>query len=128
MGLRDAVHFEGWVDVQAKTAWLQRARILALPSHLESQPMVLLEAMAAGVAVVSTNVGGVPDLVQPGEHGLLVAARQPQELAWGLVRAWSNDGARARWARQARQRVMDRHAADKVSKELRRLYVELATE
>jgi glycosyltransferase involved in cell wall biosynthesis len=126
LGLQNAVKFEGWIDTPEKTAWLRRARILVLPSHLESQPMVLLEAMAAGAAVVSTDVGGVPDLVQTDEHGLLVPVRQPEKLAQALVHAWVDAGARQRWASQARQRVMERHGADQVGRSLRRMYTELA--
>ncbi len=68
------------------SAYYAIADVLALPSHSEGSPYVLLEAMAARVPVVATAVGGVPEMVTHEESALLVAPRAPQELAAALNR------------------------------------------
>jgi glycosyltransferase involved in cell wall biosynthesis len=65
------------------------ADVLALPSHSEGSPNVLLEAMAAGIPVVATAVGGVPEIAVSGENALLVPARQPHEFAEALLQILS---------------------------------------
>ncbi len=60
--------------------------VLALPSHSEGSPYVLLEAMAAGLPVVATAVGGVPEMVTHEESALLVPAHAPQALAASIAR------------------------------------------
>jgi len=127
LGLESAVRFTGWIGPDERARWLGCARTLVLPSHLESQPMVLLEAMAAGLPVISTNVGGVPDIVLAGESGLLVEPRRPDQLADALSRVWADPDLRANLAVKARQRVRERHSASVVSAALLDLYDELAS-
>ncbi|HEX6188769.1 MAG TPA: glycosyltransferase [Pyrinomonadaceae bacterium] len=61
--------------------------VLALPSHSEGSPNVLLEAMVAGLPVVATNVGGVPEIATNEQDALLVPARDPSAFAGALRRA-----------------------------------------
>ncbi len=60
--------------------------LLVLPSHNEGMGRVLVEGMSAGLAVVATRVGGVPDVVVPGYNGLLVPPKAPAELAEAIVK------------------------------------------
>jgi glycosyltransferase involved in cell wall biosynthesis len=81
-GLSERAHFLGWwEDLAALYADLD---VVALSSRNEGTPVSLLEAMAAGLPVVATAVGGVPDVVRHGETGLLVPAGDPASLAAAL--------------------------------------------
>ena len=84
---------------------LAAADAFLLTSLSEGIPVTVLEAMAAGVPVVSTNVGGVPEIVQDGITGLLAPSRDAARLADALVRLAENPTLRAELARSARNRV-----------------------
>jgi len=83
-GLEPAVIFAG--QQREVAPFYALADILALPSHSEGSPNVLLEAMAAGVPVVATAVGGVPEIVTHEQNALIVPPRHPAQLAEALHR------------------------------------------
>ena len=66
------VSWAGWLDDKAKVDALRRASVVVLPSVSEGMPMAMLEAMAAGTAVVATRVGGIPDVAVDGQEALLL--------------------------------------------------------
>jgi glycosyltransferase involved in cell wall biosynthesis len=79
LGISDKVVFAGFQRDMAP--YFAMARILALPSHSEGSPNVVLEAMAAGLPIAATRVGGVPEILVNRETGLLVPARDPEAMA-----------------------------------------------
>jgi glycosyltransferase involved in cell wall biosynthesis len=79
--LGDAVEYVGWVDEHTKQDLLRKCWVLALPSYEEGLPMVILEAMAFGRAVVSCPVGGIPEAVEHSVTGLLVAPGNVKALS-----------------------------------------------
>ncbi|MDE9366085.1 glycosyltransferase family 4 protein [Luteipulveratus sp. YIM 133132] len=81
--------------------WLSRADVFVLTSSWEARALVLQEAMAAGVPVVSTAVGGVPQLVQ--DAGVLVPARQPARIATAVEDVLGDSGAREQMSRRGRE-------------------------
>lgn len=103
LGLRDAVLFAGYC--QNASAYLPLLRVCALPSRSEGLPMVLLEAMRAGVPVVASRVGGIPEAVVDGQSALLVSADDAQGLARALARLQDEPALAARLAAQARCRL-----------------------
>jgi polysaccharide biosynthesis protein VpsI len=80
------VRFLGWVDDAGRKAALARATVYCLPSWNEGLPMSVLEAMSAGLPVVSTPVGGIPEAVVEGVTGLLVQPGNEQSLAAALIK------------------------------------------
>ena len=91
---------------------LAAADILVLPSLNEGLPMAVLEAMAPGLAVVTTPVGAIPDAIQDGETGLLVPARDAAALAEALARLIVDPALRRRLGEQARARFAAEFSID----------------
>lgn len=86
LGCAAQVTLVGGVAHEALGTWFRAADLLCLPSHNEGVPNVVLEAMACGIPIVATAVGGIPEVV-PGFAGLLVPPRQREALATALVSA-----------------------------------------
>jgi glycogen(starch) synthase len=97
------VHFAGFVPHAAVPAVLQHVDLLVLPSLYEDLSSALIEAMAAGLPVVATRVGGTADLVHNGVNGLLVAPRDPAALAAAISRILADPATAARLSAAARR-------------------------
>jgi glycosyltransferase involved in cell wall biosynthesis len=123
LGLDRQVRFTGLRrDVPAVLA---EAEVVVVPSLTEGLSNSLLEAMAAGVPVVATRVGGNPELVVDGEHGLLVPPADPAALATAVERLLGEAATAARLARAARERVAARFSLERMVRETARLYERL---
>ena len=80
-GLQEQVRFIGAVHGEEKLSLLARSSIFVLPSYNEGLPIALLEAMAAGCAVITTPVGGIPEVITDGQNGFLVDPGDVQSIA-----------------------------------------------
>jgi glycosyltransferase involved in cell wall biosynthesis len=101
VGIEDRVRFLGYrTDARALIGLLD---VLVVPSLTEGSPLIVLEAMAAGVPVVASAVGGIPDQVRHGEEGLLVSPGDPEALTRALGELLRDPG-RARLMGAAGQR------------------------
>ncbi len=126
LGIGDRLELLGWVGPQRRDAELARASAFCLPSHAEGLPMSMLEAMAAGKAVVATGVGGIPETVSDGDNGLLVPPRDAPALAAALARVLDDAALRARLAQRARATIEQHYSTEVVCGQLSALYRELA--
>jgi len=95
----------GFVPPAEAQRLLARAAVVVLPSHREGLPMVLLEAMAHGRAVVATPVGGIPSLVEDGVTGLLVPTGDARLLREAITKLLGNPALRRKLGRAARAKV-----------------------
>lgn len=107
--LSDMVHFAGFANEAGVRAHLQAADVFVLPSFAEGVPVSLMEAMACGVPVVSTYVGGISELVEPDVTGMLVPASDATALAQALVKLLTNPELRQELARKGRARVEEQY-------------------
>jgi glycosyltransferase involved in cell wall biosynthesis len=108
-GLDAIVEFTGVLERRDLPAFYQSLDIFALPSHQEGLGIVGIEAMAAGVPVVSTRNGGAEDYVIDGENGLLVGF-SAEEMAAALKRLIEDRSFRDHASRQARETAVTRHS------------------
>ena len=123
LDLSDEISFLGWrEDVPAL---LMHADMYVLASYTEGMPLSILEAMAAGLPVVATAVGGVPELVQDGVTGLLVPPRDPQALAGAMSRLVKDPALRRRMGEAGRRRVEEHFSFDRMVQQYEDLYREL---
>ena len=95
-GVAGVLEFPGWIDQFTRAALLDSADVLLLPSHQEGLPMAVLEGMAAGLAVLTTPVGGIPDVLDDDVNGLLVPPGEPARLADALARLATDSELRER--------------------------------
>jgi glycosyltransferase involved in cell wall biosynthesis len=123
LGIQDRCAFLGWrADVETIYA---ASDVVALSSLNEGSPVSLIEAMAAGRAVVATSVGGVPDVVQNGMTGLLVPPADPGELAGAILRLLRDPELSGSLAERARRAAHARYGAERLVADIDRLYLSL---
>jgi L-malate glycosyltransferase len=126
LGLASRTRFLGErLDVSSILATLD---VSVLFSFSESLPNVVLESMAAGVPVVATRVGGIPEAVQDGVTGLLVAPGNEEELAGALERLLTQSAMRKEFARQARRIAETNFSLELLASRHEQLYTELLSE
>jgi glycosyltransferase involved in cell wall biosynthesis len=85
-GVEHAFHFWGWRSGSDLLKLYSQADVLAMPSLVEALGVVFLEAMACGIPVVGTYVGGIPEIVKDGYNGLLVSPGDHLQLAQAIIR------------------------------------------
>lgn len=91
LDLNSCIQFMGQVQQERIPMIMQQADLFALPSLSEGFPVVILEAMATGLPIVATNVGGIPDILEEGVNGYLVNSKSPGEIADRILMLLRND-------------------------------------
>ena len=86
----EQVKFTGWVPHEELPNYLNKLKLLVLPSYSEGVPGIVQEAMACGTPVLATPVGGVPDLVKDGQTGFILEDNTPECIADGVITALSS--------------------------------------
>lgn len=119
-GLDGVVQFQGQVTDVA--AWLRRAQLAIHPAHEEGFPNAVLEAMASGLPVIATAVGGTPEVIRDGETGLLVPPSDPSALAAAIEKLASDPELRLRLGRAARQEIRTRFSWERCVEEHEAVY------
>ncbi|HYL79934.1 MAG TPA: GT4 family glycosyltransferase PelF [Candidatus Acidoferrum sp.] len=124
--LASRIHFLGWRnDLEAILGELD---VVVCCSRNEGTPLALIEAMAAGVPVLSTDVGGVGDVVVHGKTGWLVPPADPPALAQAIRDLMAAPALRARLAAAGHAVVLERHGLEALIQRTERLYAQLLTE
>lgn len=124
VGVSDRVLFAGFrTDVPAVLSALDV--VVLASTHTEVLPLSVMEAMAAGRAVVATSVGGVPEIVEDGRSGLLVPPGDADALATALRRLIADPALRAELGRAAALRVQQQFTLPRMVAEMERVYLRL---
>jgi glycosyltransferase involved in cell wall biosynthesis len=122
-GLEDRVAITGWLPADEVRRHLARSRALVLPSLAEGLPVVIMEAMALGRPVISTTVAGIPELVQDGVNGWLIAPGSATACAEAMRAVLTADSAQLqRMAERGRAAVTARHNVDAEASRLVRCF------
>jgi glycosyltransferase involved in cell wall biosynthesis len=122
LGLADRVHFLGWrADVEEIMGCFD---IFVLPSLNEGMGRVLVEAMAAGLPIVASRVGGIPDLVKNGKNGLLIPPADASALAKTISDLLSDKEKRNRMG-EAGKKMCRQYSAEAMVEQIENLYTAL---
>lgn len=125
-GLTDRVTIPGWVGADGVAELIDSADILVLPSFAENLPLSVIEGMAAGLAVVTTPVGAVRDIISDGETGLLVEPGDVQGLTAALTRVVKDPDLREKLGAKARRYHQDKLDLLPYSNEICRIWRDAA--
>jgi glycosyltransferase involved in cell wall biosynthesis len=126
LGLAASVQVRSWLSSCEVAALLHIAQVLTLPSRYEGQPMAVLEAMARGLCVVASSVGGIPELIEDGASGVLVPPDDVDALAAALRTVISDHEMRGRLGDAALRRARETFNVDVIWRRFDLLYRELA--
>lgn len=121
LGVESSVSFLGHRDNIHDA--LSGASMFVLPSLTEGISLTLLEAMACGLPVVATQVGGTPEVVLPGVTGTLVPPRDPTAMAEAMMQLWLDPDMASRYGLQGRQRVELEFGIQKMVHQYKLMYV-----
>jgi len=108
LGISSFVKFTGPVNHEDIPLWISAADMLVLPSLSEGRPNVILEALSCEVPVVSTDVGGIPELMIEGETGYLVPAKDPEQLSEKINKLLENESRREKMGKYGRESIIQR--------------------
>jgi glycosyltransferase involved in cell wall biosynthesis len=123
LGISERVRFLGFRrDIPELLA---ASDVFALPSLYEGTSLALLEAMAAGRAIVSSAIGGSDELIDDGASGLLIAPRDADALVEALHRLLADEGLRSALGRYARERVIRDFSPTAMADRVTRIYTEI---
>lgn len=124
LGLSRRIVFTGNVDYAGMPEVYRRADVLVHPSYSETQGLVLLEAMAAGVPVVTTRLATIREYITHGENGLLVKPGDVKAISRAVIQVLQKPELYKRLVRNAYRTVKTRFAVEKVLPRIERVYRE----
>ena len=114
--------YAGFANRDKLKEYFARAAFLVLPTREDNCPMTVLEAMAAGVPVLASNVGGVPDLIVPEKTGLFCNPTQPETFLKGVERLLTDAALRQRLATAAQADALNRFHPEVIARRHLEIY------
>jgi glycosyltransferase involved in cell wall biosynthesis len=125
LDISNLVKFRGLLNEQELREEFGRCAVLVLPSYQESAPMVIVEAMAAGVPVIASNVGGIPYQVKDGETGFLFTPGDVNTLSKRLIQLLSDKSLRESLGIAAKDLATANYRADRVARKTIDVYQQI---
>ncbi|CAG0964100.1 glycogen synthase [Methanosarcinales archaeon] len=117
--------FLGYIPHARMPEIYSNSSIFVLPSLIESFPFSILEAMSSGVAVIASNVGGVPEIIEDGVDGLLVPPGNPEILAKKLLFLLDNESERDKISKKAREKILEKFTSEIMTNETEKIYEQI---
>ena len=122
--LNNSVDIRFWVEYEEKLQLLQSSAMLLLPSYSEGFPMVILEAMACGLPVICSDVGGISEAVTDGESGLVIRPGDVTVLADRIVQLVSDKELQSKLSTEGLE-IIQLYSAVRLCKELKKVYAQV---
>jgi glycosyltransferase involved in cell wall biosynthesis len=116
------VEFLPGMPFQKLVEWYQRASVLLLPSYIETFPLAVLDAMAAGLPVVASDVGGIPDQITSGQNGLLIKPGDADDLAEKITMILEDEELRKNIVSRAMEGIGESFSLEGMAKGLEQVY------
>lgn len=123
--IKDKVKFTGWISGEEKIRYFSSASIFCLPSYAEGFPTAVIEACSYGIALITTPVGGIPDIIKDGENGLLFQPGDVSMLSKHLDLLISDATIRRSLSIAAKQLSETVFSMDRISEDIKNVYEEL---
>ena len=124
LGLIPKVVMPGWRSMKEIQTLVAKAHVAVLPSRVESFGLAVAEALGAGVPVIATNAGALPEIVQDGVNGTLVASKDPKALADAIAQVLGNEEKFRLMADRGREDARKNYSWDLAAGQLIALYRE----
>lgn len=128
VGIDKNIMFAGYVKKDRLIEFYQRTTACVLPSYYEGLPTVMLEAMACGVPVVATRIGGHLDVISDGLNGFLVPVKSPEQMAERILLLLRDRAMGQKIGAAARETIVKQYTWDAVSDKLMHCYTTLLGE
>ncbi|WP_408998914.1 glycosyltransferase family 4 protein [Syntrophus buswellii] len=125
LGLQGFIKHLGPAYGDEKKALLRKADIFVLPTCKDCFPLVLLEALSYGIAIVTTDEGAIAEIIENGKTGLIAQKRDPQDLADKIAHLINSPELRISLGRNGRSKFLNHYTLDKFRQEFRRIIAEI---
>lgn len=123
--LGSSVHLLGNISIEAVKSQLSKANCLVLPSFQENSPLTITEAMAAGVPVVASRVGGIPEMIVDGKTGFLVDPYDTNDICRAVSKILSDNSLADSTGKLAKETARKKYMASSVAERTMKVYREI---
>ncbi len=125
LDLNKQVHFEGWIAKNEKEALFEKCSVFVLPTYFEAMPMSVLEAMSYGLATITTEVGGIPQIIQNGENGVFITPGDINEIAETTTAILLDEEKKKFLGENAIDKIKNDFSEDSVVEKVYQVYLDL---
>lgn len=123
--LLNEISFPGWIRGAVKEQMLQESAYFLFPSYNEGMPMAVLEAMAYGLGIVTSNVGGIPKLIEDGVSGYLCTPGDIDEISDKMIKLILQEEHGKLCGENARKKAIENYSFDAHTEKIKKLYESL---
>ena len=123
--LEEIIEVKGWINSKEKEILLQKADIYILPSYNEGLPMSILEAMSYSLPVITTEVGGIPEIIKNNENGILIKSGDIKSLEDNIIKLIEDENLRKNIGKQARKTIETKFNLENQIEKLEELFLNI---